>query len=87
MTGLLPGQDLAASPAALCRRAAAPAISTDAQIVNTVSKVGKATSAVNTECRNLKPEPTCGILEQVMHADRHGDDQEQDEGDPPHRDR
>ncbi len=36
------------------------AISTDAQMVNTVSKVGTATSAVNTECMNLKPEPTCG---------------------------
>jgi hypothetical protein len=30
-----------------------PAISTDAHIVNTVNKVGNATSAVNTECRYL----------------------------------
>lgn len=36
------------------------AISTEAQMVNTVSSVGSATRAVNTECRNLKPAPTCG---------------------------
>jgi len=36
------------------------AISAEAQIVNTVSSVGSATSPVNTECMNLKPAPTCG---------------------------
>ena len=36
------------------------AISTDAQMVNTLSSVGMTTNPVNTECRNLNPEPTCG---------------------------
>ena len=38
------------------------AISTEAVIVNTVSKVGIATSAVNTEWTNLNPAPTSGSL-------------------------
>ena len=37
-----------------------PAISTEAQIVNTVSSVGSATSAVKAEWMNLNPAPTCG---------------------------
>ena len=37
-----------------------PAISAEAQIVNTVSSVGSVTSPVNSECMNLKPAPTCG---------------------------
>ena len=59
MTGLRQGSAVShpSTPLPPRRRAA---ISTDAQIVNTVSKVGNATSAVNTECRNLKPAPTCG---------------------------
>ena len=37
-----------------------PAISTEAQMVKTVSSVGSATSAVKAEWTNLKPAPTCG---------------------------
>ena len=37
-----------------------PAISTEAQIVNTVNRVGSTTSAVNTEWMNLNPAPICG---------------------------
>ena len=36
------------------------AISTEAQIVKTVSRVGSVTSAVKVEWTNLKPAPTCG---------------------------
>ena len=36
------------------------AISTEAQIVNTVNSVGSATSAVKAEWMNLNPAPTCG---------------------------
>jgi hypothetical protein len=37
-----------------------PAISTEAVIVKIVSRVGTDTMPVNTACRNLTPEPTCG---------------------------
>src|SRR5262245_24469437 len=59
------------------------AISTDAQIVKTVSSVGSATSAVKKEWMNLKPAPTLRILEGVMHADRHRHHEEEDEGEAP----
>ena len=75
----------ASQPSAPLPPRSRPAISTDAQIVNTVSSVGSVTSAVNTECRNLKPDADLRVREQVVHADRHRDDQEQDEGDAPHR--
>ena len=37
-----------------------PAISTEAQMVKTVIRVGTATSAVKVEWTNLKPAPTSG---------------------------
>ena len=37
-----------------------PAISTEAQIVNTVNRVGSVTTAVKAEWMNLNPAPTCG---------------------------
>ena len=36
------------------------AISAEAEIVNTVSRVGSVTRPVNSECMNLKPAPTSG---------------------------
>ena len=62
-----------------------PAISTEAQMVNTVSKRRQRDqSAVKAECRNLNPAPTCGSANKMMHPDGHGHDQEQGEADPRH---
>ena len=62
MTGLRHGNFVShpSFPPPPRRRAA---ISTDAQMVNTVSSVGIVTNPVNTECRNLNPDPTSGSPE------------------------
>ena len=62
-----------------------PAISTEAQIVNTVSSVGSATSAGEHRMHELEAGADLRIGEQVVDADRHRDHEEQDEGDPRHR--
>ena len=53
-------------------------------MVNTVSSVGSVTSAGEHRVQELEAGADLRVLEQVMYADRHGDDKEQDEGDPPH---
>ena len=60
------------------------AISTEAQIVNTVSSVGSATSAGEHRMHELEAGADLRIGEQMMHADRHRDHDEQDEGNPRH---
>ena len=54
-------------------------------MVKTVSSVGAATSAVETHLQELEADGLLRIHEQVVHADRQAVDEEQDEGEPPHR--